>query len=157
MTQWRPLDSRFAQLERRLTQHRRWLEKETESQIQDFAEIEHERKNYVRSLHRQAEASVDTGDLEERLAKRIKRVTIIQKWLSSSSRPPASEKTCMEHLGSCNWFFGLAKYRKWKGQQFDRHRANDTSILQGDWHDRVLFVQGEILFTAAMTSLTAFS
>jgi hypothetical protein len=47
--QWRPLDSRLAQLEGRLTHHRRWLEKETEGQVQDFEIVEQHRQKYLRS------------------------------------------------------------------------------------------------------------
>jgi hypothetical protein len=142
--QWRPLDSRFAQLEGRLTQHRRWLEKETESQVQDFAIVEQHRQRYLRSLHRHVSANVDQGgELHEyRVAKRIKRVEIVCDWLSNGSKTQhaTANATHSDHLGSCNWFLDLKKYLDWKKKSFDRSFANDKSILQGNWHDRVLFV-----------------
>jgi hypothetical protein len=138
------MDFRFAQLEGRLTHHRRWLEKETESHIQDFAEIEHQRKKYLRFLQRQhvdTESSKETE--EEKISKRLRRVEIVQRWLSNASQPEhIGKSTRMEDLGSCNWFFDLPKYRKWKSRSFEQSRANDMGALQGDWHDRILFVQG---------------
>jgi hypothetical protein len=74
------MDFRFAQLEGRLTHHRRWLEKETESHIQDFAEIEHQRKKYLRFLQRQhvdTESSKETE--EEKISKRLRRVEMALK------------------------------------------------------------------------------
>jgi hypothetical protein len=144
--QWRPLDSRFARLESRLTHHRRWLEKETESQVQEFAVVEQHRQNYLRFLHRQADVNVDAnGDLEEhRMAKRMKRVEIVCKWHlnDSPSQHVSTGANQLEYLGSCNWFLDTKKYFKWKKQAFERSRANDINALQDDWHDRVLFVQG---------------
>lgn len=147
IAQWRPLDSRFAQLEGRLTHHRRWLEKETESQVQDFATVEQHRQKYLRFLHRQADTNTDNNDeLEEhRMAKRMRRVEIVCNWLSSSppSQVAGANAHQSEYLGSCNWFLDLRKYRKWKERAFERSRANDTEALRDDWHDRVLFVHGK--------------
>ncbi|KAH8730174.1 hypothetical protein GQ44DRAFT_700960 [Phaeosphaeriaceae sp. PMI808] len=163
--QWRPLDSRFAQLEGRLAQHRKWLEKETEVQIQDFAEVERYRKRYVRFLHRRHDLSISSnGGLEEqRLAKRIRRVNIVRDWLSNGSQSLQTESSVSrtEHLGSSNWFLDLVKYRSWKHKKFDRDQANDANALQDDWHDRVIFVQAEmgfgktVLARAVVDDLTA--
>lgn len=142
--QWRPIDSRFAQLESRLTHHRRWLAKETESQVQDFAEIEQHRKRYIRSLHRQAEPIGSNGELErDRIAKRLRRVEVVRGWvLKASQTTEIIESTSIEHLGSCNWFMDLSNYRTWKGRKYDCTSANNAKTLQDDWHDRILFVQG---------------
>jgi hypothetical protein len=147
VAQWRPIDSRFAQLEGRLAHHRKWLEKETEGPNQDYAEVDGNRKRYVRFLQRQADSNVNgNGELEEqRLAKRMRRVAIVQRWLSNSSQIQRIriEEQRTGHLGSCNWFLDLPKYRNWKKKRFDQNHANSTSALQGDWHDRVLFIQGK--------------
>jgi hypothetical protein len=147
VAQWRPIDSRFAQLEGRLAQHRKWLEKETAAHNQDYTEVEGNRKKYIRFLERQADANIDgNGELEEqRLAKRMRRVEIVQRWLSNSSQPRhvGTEEHRPEHLGSCNWFIDLPKYRGWKKKRFDQNHANNLSALQGDWHDRVLFIEGK--------------
>jgi hypothetical protein len=155
--QWRPMDSRFAQLENRLTHHRRWLEKETENQVQDFAEIEHHRKAYIRLLHRHRDAPINGELEEERMAKRMRRVDIVRRWISKSSQHVISrESTRVEHLGSCNWFLELQKYRTWKHRPVERQHANSAEALQNDWHDRILFVQGEhyFVYLQAPISLT---
>jgi hypothetical protein len=149
--QWRPLDSRFAQLEGRLTHHRRWLEKETESQIQDYSLVDQCRQKYLRYLLRQADANVtsSSGELEEeRIAKRLRRVEIVRGWISNNKQRQYLDVTAgrTEHLGSCNWFLDLAKYRAWKGRNFNQTHANDTNLLKSDWHDRVLFVQARAGF-----------
>lgn len=157
--QWRPLDSRFAQLEGRLTQHRRWLEKETESQIQDFMEVEQHRRRYLRFLHRRNEVNLNSnGELEEqRLTKRLRRVEIVRNWLSNNSQTQqtGNNATHTEHLGSCNWFFDLPKYCDLKNRRYDRSQANDTQLLQSDWHERVVFVQGAWNIVAPMQNLGA--
>jgi hypothetical protein len=143
--QWRPLDSRFARLEGRLIHHRRWLEKETESQVQDFAVVEQRRRKYLRSIHHQDIIRNSIGELQEhRVAKRIKRVETVCNWISNGSQiqHAAANASVTEHLGSCNWFFELKKYRDWKEVGFDASRANDRSTLQDNWHEQVLFVQG---------------
>jgi hypothetical protein len=149
--QWRPLDSRFAQLEGRLTHHRRWLEKETESYIQDFSFVDQYRQKYLRYLHRQADVNVNdsNGELEdERMVKRMRRVEIIRRWVSNSTQLQDVDITAgrTEHLGSCNWFLDSPKYRAWKGRSFNQIHANDKNLLNGDWHDRVLFVQARAGF-----------
>ncbi|KAH5165808.1 hypothetical protein HBI73_034470 [Parastagonospora nodorum] len=147
-TQWRPLDSRFAQLEVKLTHHRRWLERETESHIQDFAVVEHRRQKYLRSIHRQDGDVHATGELlERRMAKRLRRVELVCDWISNGVQnqrtDPSARRT--EHRGSCNWFLDLEKYRKWKNRYIES-LANNTNALQDNWHDRVLFVQAEAGF-----------
>jgi hypothetical protein len=145
--QWRPLDSRFAQLEGRLAQHRKWLEKETAAHNPDYADVEANRKRYMRFLQRQADANVDENEEleEQRLAKRMRRVEIVQRWLSNSSQSQhvGTEEHPTEHLGSCNWFLDLPKYRGWKRKKFDQNHANSLIALQSDWHDRVFFVHGK--------------
>jgi hypothetical protein len=149
--QWRPLDSRFAQLEGRLTHHRRWLEKETQSQIQDYALVDQYRQKYLRFLHRQADVdiNVNNGELaEERIAKRMRRVEMVCAWLSNNAQVQLVATTAgrTEYLGSCNWFLDLAKYRDWRRRGFNQSHANDKNALQSDWHDRVLFIQAKAGF-----------
>ncbi|KAH7389505.1 hypothetical protein DE146DRAFT_165928 [Phaeosphaeria sp. MPI-PUGE-AT-0046c] len=161
---WRPLDSRFAQLEGRLGRHRKWLEKETESHLQDFAEVQQHRNQYVQYLHRRTAASspVD-GELEEtRLAKRLRRIESVRSWLSGSSQHEHADAAYRANrANSCNWFLELAQYRRWKNTEFIEERANDASVLQDDWHDRVLFVQAEagfgktVLASAVIDDLSA--
>jgi hypothetical protein len=145
------LDSRFAQLEGRLTHHRRWLEKETENQIQDYSLVDQYRQKYLRYLHRQADANVINSNREleeERIAKRLRRVKIIRDWISNSTQLQLVDGTAgrTEHLGSCNWVLDLLKYRAWKGRNFNQTHANDTNLLKSNWHDRVLFVQASAGF-----------
>lgn len=143
-SQWRPLDSRFAQLEARLTQHRRWLEKETQSQVQDFAEIERHRKKYIRCLKGLTRTGVNgDGELEtQRVARRLKRIEKARHWISDGPHLDQETTSCPQDAGSSDWFFSSIKYRRWKEMTFDQARANDTGALNSDWHDRVLFVQG---------------
>jgi hypothetical protein len=114
--------------------------------VQDFAIVEQHRQKYLRFLHRQADANIDAnGDLEEhRMAKRMKRVEIVCKWLSDGSRSQhaGTDANQFEYLGSCNWFLDMKKYQTWKKSPFETSHANDARSLQDDWHDRVLFVQG---------------
>ncbi|KAL5120085.1 hypothetical protein ACEQ8H_001910 [Pleosporales sp. CAS-2024a] len=154
--QWRPLDSRFAQIEARLTHHRRWLAKETESQVQDFAVIEQHRQRYLQTLHRQSESDDDASEEIQayRLAKRVPQVDTLCDWLSNSphSHGGAANKSATDHLGSLNWFLSLKQYHTWKQKGFDQSLANDASALKNDWHDRVLFVQAEAGFGKTVIS-----
>jgi hypothetical protein len=98
-------------------------------------------------LQRQVAANIKgNGEIEvQKLAKRRKRVEIVQRWLSNSSQDHqiGINEHQTEHLGSSNWFLELAKYRNWKNRKFDQHHANDSKALRAGWHDRVLFVQGK--------------
>jgi hypothetical protein len=165
--QWRPLDSRFAQLEGRLTHHRKWLEKETENQIQDFLLVDQYRQRYLRFLHRQANVNINIENnrelSEERMEKRMRRVETVCAWLSNNAPLQHVQTTASrtERLGTCNWFLDLAKYRDWKRQGFNQSRANDMNASKDDWHDRVLFVQAKagfgksIVAEAVVDDLTA--
>lgn len=108
--------------------------------------MQHHRDHYVQYLHRRTDANspVD-GELEEhRLAKRLRRIESVRSWLASTSQRGQIDATHRTgHANSCNWFLDLAQYRKWKNTDFNERQANDTSALRDDWHDRVLFVQGE--------------
>jgi hypothetical protein len=128
-----------------LTQHRRWLEKETESQIQDFAEIERHRARYIRCLKRSAGTGVN-GDRElevQRMVRRLKRVEKVRGWISDGPHLHLGNASHPQDVNSSDWFFLSTKYRKWRDMIFDQTRANDTETLHSDWHDRVLFVQGK--------------
>lgn len=67
---WRPLDSRFAQLEQRLWRHKKWFESETASQNHDHDQVSQNRREYVGFLAAQAE-KIELGEGEEhRMARR---------------------------------------------------------------------------------------
>ncbi|KAH7359977.1 hypothetical protein BKA66DRAFT_426346 [Pyrenochaeta sp. MPI-SDFR-AT-0127] len=146
---WRPLDSRFSRLEARITQHRRWLEKETEGQVQNFAEVAQHRKNYLSFLQRQSEIDNNrhVNREEQRMAKRMRRVAKAKTWLSSCSSPVVSNTNTRQQVPkACDWFLEVPMYRKWKEDVFDRCTANDTSTLERTWQHRVLFVQARTGF-----------
>lgn len=130
----------------RLSQHRRWLQKETESHIQNYAEITEHRNNYVSFLNHQQELNGSAnGELEEqRLAKRLRRVDKIKRWLSNSSSSVEDCDSGSQYQSSSTspWFLQDPAYRRWKGGRFDRSQANDEHILESNWQHRVLFVQG---------------
>jgi hypothetical protein len=161
------LDSRFAQLEGRLTHHRKWLEKETENQIQDYSLVDQYRQKYLRFLHRQADVDINIENnrelSEERMEKRMRRVGTVCAWLSNNAPFQHVQTTASrtEHLGTCNWFLDLAKYRDWKRQRFNQSHANDMNALKDNWHDRVLFIQAKtgfgksVIAEAVMDDLTA--
>lgn len=68
---WRPFDSRFAQLEQRLLQHRIWIEKEFGGTEEDYATIAKCRSEYTAFLAEQVEESCETQEQEQqRMAKR---------------------------------------------------------------------------------------
>ena len=145
-TLWRPFDSRFAHLETRLGQHRRWLETETANQTQYYADISQHRRSYIEFLQRQNEVTVNgrVEQKEQRLAKRLRRVEKVQHWLSSSTliatRSPGIQQPYQE---SCAWFLRVAAYAQWRSLRFDSSMANDQEALVGNWQHRVLFVQGK--------------
>lgn len=144
--QWRPLDSRFSRLEARLTHHRRWLEKETENQIQNYDEIAQHRNRYFTFLNRQHDVNANNGGGlgDQRLAKRLRRVEKIKLWLSSgpSSVEVPNSNSRQQSLSSCAWFFETPAYLKWKNGSFEKSKANDKNDLEDTWQHRVLFVQG---------------
>lgn len=67
---WRPLDSRFAQLQQRLLQHRLWIEKEFVKKEEDYATIVKCRREYTEFLAEQAEESEGEEQRQHRMAKR---------------------------------------------------------------------------------------
>lgn len=68
---WRPFDSRFAQFEQRLLQHKLWIEKEFGRTEEDHATIATCRSDYTTFLAEQADESGETQDQEQqRMAKR---------------------------------------------------------------------------------------
>ncbi|KAF1940879.1 hypothetical protein EJ02DRAFT_405735 [Clathrospora elynae] len=145
---WRPLDSRFARLEARLTRHRRWLEKETENQVQDYANVAQHRKNYLNFLHRHNEVNSHghAEHEEHRMAKRMRIIEKAQSWLSSSPVADKCDHSLQLYPDSCAWFLGIPAYCRWRDQPFDRSTANDTDALESTWQHRVLFVQAKLGF-----------
>lgn len=142
---WRPLDYRFARFESKLIRHRRWLEKETEEQIQNYSDIVLNRQDYVGFLDRQIEVTGNnrTDTDEQILARRRRRIDRVRKWLSNGSSKPGSD-TCRHPqppLCSCDWFFKVPAYRRWKSIPFEPKKADDMNALGGDWQHRILFVQ----------------
>ncbi|KAF1849900.1 uncharacterized protein K460DRAFT_326227 [Cucurbitaria berberidis CBS 394.84] len=144
---WRPLDSRFARLEARIFHHRKWLEKETENQIQNYDDIAQHRNHYISYLNRQQDLNgYSNGELEHhRIAKRLRRVAKIKAWLSNrSSQAEKPDSGARQHSpNSCAWFLETQAYRNWKSDPFDRSKANDTNALENTWQHRVLFVQAK--------------
>jgi hypothetical protein len=68
---WRPFDSRFAQLEQRLLQHRIWIEKEFGGTEEDHATIAKRRSEYTTFLAEQVEELCETQEqAQQRMAKR---------------------------------------------------------------------------------------
>jgi hypothetical protein len=145
-TQWRPLDSRFSRLETRIAHHRRWLEKETADQIQQYADVAQHRRMYVSYLHSQDEVN-SNGHVEnedQRVAKRLRRVEKVQHWLSGSSAANASDRILeLQQPNSCAWFLKTQAYCRWRDPSFGRNTANDKNTLESNWQHRVLFVQGK--------------
>lgn len=144
-TLWRPFDSRFAHIEIRLGQHRRWLETETANQTQYYADISQHRRSYIEFLQHQNGVILNgrVEQDEQRLAKRLRRVEKVQHWLSSSTsiatRSPGTQQPYQE---SCAWFLRITAYAQWRSRRFDSSIANDQEALLGNWQHRVLFVQG---------------
>ncbi|KAF2848970.1 hypothetical protein T440DRAFT_427681 [Plenodomus tracheiphilus IPT5] len=142
---WRPLDYRFARLESKLVHHRRWLEKETEGKVQNYAEVALRRREYVDFLNRQTEITGnDRADSDEQiLARRIRRIDKARKWLLNGTSTPLCDncRALQPAAGSCDWFFKTPAYCRWKDVRFDRKKADDINALGGDWQHRILFVQ----------------
>lgn len=67
---WRPLDSRFAQLEARLLRHKVWLELELGSTQRENATLEKCRSDYLEFLEKQVEAEESEELRQQRMAKR---------------------------------------------------------------------------------------
>ncbi|KAF1839228.1 hypothetical protein BDW02DRAFT_231629 [Decorospora gaudefroyi] len=145
---WRPLDSRFSHLETRLAHHRKWLEKETENQIQAYADVAQRRKGYLNFLHRRSEVHSNghSEQEEHRMSKRLKRVEKVQNWLLGASAVDAGNRSQSQHPKSCVWFLQSTVYCRWKVQPFDRTSANDKDTLENNWQHRVLFVQAKVGF-----------
>lgn len=142
---WRPLDYRFARLEVRLVRHRKWLERETEGQAQNYSEIAMHRREYATFLSRQSGFTGNNGEdsNEQMLARRIRRIDKAREWLSNGSliSCPETHRSHQSPMCSCDWFFKSPTYRRWKDIPFERRRADDLHALAGDWQHRILFVQ----------------
>ncbi|CAO2658715.1 Nn.00g064380.m01.CDS01 [Neocucurbitaria sp. VM-36] len=155
---WRPLDSRFSRLEARLVHHRRWLEKETENQIQNYNEIAQHRSRYLSFLnHQQGLNGNNGGELEgQRLTRRLRRVEKVKLWLSNCpslfEAPDSGPR--QRSLNSCAWFLEMPAYRKWKNDSFEKGKANDITELENTWQHRVLFVQADPGFGKTVISNT---
>ncbi|PZD26611.1 FCP1, TFIIF-interacting CTD phosphatase, NLI-interacting factor, partial [Pyrenophora tritici-repentis] len=147
-TPWRPLDSRLVRLEARISQHKRWLQKETETHVQQYADVSLQRKEYLDFLQRQSEAKVNglLDQEDQRVAKRLRRVTKVQSWLSSSGTVNVCDNIQQRHTNSTAWFLHKNAYIGWRDKPFDHSEANDTDSLVGNWQYRVLFVQAKAGF-----------
>ncbi|CAE7193427.1 hypothetical protein HRS9139_08925 [Pyrenophora teres f. teres] len=148
-TPWRPLDSRLVRLEARISQHRRWLQKETETHVQQYADVTLHRREYLEFLHRQSEAKVNSplDQEDQRVAKRLRRVTKVQSWLSSSGVGNTYDNSHQEsHTNSTTWFLHTDAYVRWRDKPFDGTEANDRDSLVGNWQHRVFFVQAKAGF-----------
>ncbi|PSN68713.1 hypothetical protein BS50DRAFT_490737 [Corynespora cassiicola Philippines] len=142
---WRPLDSRFAQLEQRLWRHKKWFESETASQNHDHDQVSQNRREYVGFLAAQAE-KIELGEGEEhRMARRLRRIDKVKNWLSNccAYQDVYEHRIRERHPNTSSWFLNSTKYSKWKNAPFNETLANDTDELEQTWHDRVLFVQAK--------------
>jgi len=95
---WRPLDSRFTQLEARLLRHKIWLEGELGKSALDYATIAQHRRDYIEFLDKQAEDGEDNKDsdlIEQRMAKRSGLTLYLLREESFAN----SAKKCEEWIG----------------------------------------------------------
>ncbi|KAJ5031741.1 hypothetical protein PSV08DRAFT_399634 [Bipolaris maydis] len=146
---WRPLDSRISRMEVRLAKHRRWLEKETQNDIQNYSDISHHRKHYLDFLQNQDQIrGSDNLDHDgQRAVKRWRRVEKVRNWLCHSSATSQVDRQPRQYSpDSCAWFLQSSVYCKWRDQPFEKAVANDTDYLLNNWQHRVLFVQAQIGF-----------
>ena len=149
-TLWRPLDSRLVRLDARINQHRKWLQKETENHIQQYADVSLHRKDYLDFLQRQSEVKVNghVDHEDQRVAKRLRRVAKVQSWLSGSGIGNAYDNGQQQHhTHSTAWFLHTDAYVRWRDKPFENAEANDSDALVGNWQHRVLFVQGKSVVT----------
>ncbi|KAG9190705.1 hypothetical protein G6011_08793 [Alternaria panax] len=157
---WRPLDSRFAHIETRIGQHRKWLEKEAENQLQYYLGVSKHRRNYLSFLHRPNGVNCNSQVEQEgqRLAKRLRRVEKVQIWLSNSTSVGTTAYDFHQpYQDSCVWFLRAPAYTKWRDQHFDQSMANDQDVLAGNWQHRVLFVQAKAGFGKTVISQSVVS
>ncbi|RMZ66153.1 hypothetical protein GMOD_00005227 [Pyrenophora seminiperda CCB06] len=142
-TLWRPLDSRLVHLETRISQHKKWLQKETESQVQQYADVSLYRKDYLGFLQRYSEVKANghVDHEDQRIAKRLRRVAKVQAWLSSSGMGNARDGNQQLHTNSSDWFLHTDAYSRWRDKPFESTEANNSDALLGNWQHRVLFVQ----------------
>jgi hypothetical protein len=127
------------------------LEKETDTQIQQYEDIAQHRKMYINYLHHQGEVSGigHVENEEQKVARRLRRVEKVQHWLSSSSAANVSDRIQdQQQANSCAWFLQTPAYCRWRDQPFERNTANDKNTLGSNWQHRVLFVQGTCFLTA---------
>ncbi|ORY12258.1 hypothetical protein BCR34DRAFT_306723 [Clohesyomyces aquaticus] len=149
---WRPLDSRFSQLQQRLAKHKQWFE--TEMGVHTFELLAQHRQELVNVQNVLKTHSEVNGELEAgRMMRRSKRVDRVKTWLSSGEYRLIYEQSVRQrHSDSCSWFLDAPKYCRWKNAPFDERDANDLDVLKGNWHDRVLFVQAKPGFGKTLLS-----
>ncbi|OAG07638.1 uncharacterized protein CC84DRAFT_1089035 [Paraphaeosphaeria sporulosa] len=142
---WRPLDSRFAQLEARLVRNKEWLEKELGGTETEYAITEKYRAECREFLDKQSQAQEGEELGLQRMAKRMRRIDRIKTWLDSncSYRDIYEHRLRQRHPNTCAWFLDNEKYCRWRNIPFDDESANDTDRLENHWQHRVLFVQAE--------------
>ncbi|KAF2441663.1 hypothetical protein P171DRAFT_418371 [Karstenula rhodostoma CBS 690.94] len=143
--QWRPLDSRFAQLEARLVRNKEWLEKELGCTETEYAVTEKCRAEYRESLDKQSEGEESEELGQQRMARQMRRIDRIKTWLDGncSYRDVYEYRLRQRHPNTCAWFLDNEKYCRWKNIPFEDESANDTDRLENHWQHRVLFVQAE--------------
>jgi hypothetical protein len=143
---WRPLDSRFASLEKRLRRHRRWLDNEIKETDSDL--IAENRKEYFDFLKLGIETDANGGEEVEvdRMARRLRRVDRVKAWLSNccAYQDVYEHRSQQRHPSTCTWFLNIPQYCKWRNAPFDERLANDTDNLHTSWHERIVFVQAKL-------------
>ncbi|KAF2273239.1 uncharacterized protein EI97DRAFT_436295 [Westerdykella ornata] len=146
---WRPLDSRFVTLLRRLEKHREWIV----TGLSDQGSLLQCRKEYFDLLQPQ-EGAIREAQAED-MARRVRRIDKVKSWLSSDSIYQDIYRHRFTQVldGSCNWFLETPEYSAWKTAPFGERNANDLDSLRVDWHGRVLFVQAPIGFGKTCLSI----
>ncbi|KAF2652460.1 hypothetical protein K491DRAFT_718890 [Lophiostoma macrostomum CBS 122681] len=134
---WRPLDSRFTQLQQHFAKQTKWLEAITplSTSPQDHSILLQHQRDYFDYLNFHPESQ---GEIEaKRMGRRMRRIARVKAWISDccAYRDIYDLRARQRHPKTCSWFLSALEYCQWKNAPFDRQRANN------DWHERVLFVQ----------------
>lgn len=86
----------------------------------------------------------------------MRRIDKVKSWLSNSCayRDVYEHRSRQRHENSCHWFLNTTEYCKWKNSAFDDRQANNIDSLDANWHERVLFAQGEFVSSQGHDSIT---
>jgi hypothetical protein len=75
----------------------------------------------------------------------VRRIDKVKTWLANTCgyQEIYEHRVGQKHSNSCSWFLDTLEYSRWKNRPFEEQPANDLDSLSSNWHERVLFVQGE--------------